>query len=110
MFVQIKNLLDRSINKHGLKRSVDALEIINVYKKVIKEQLNEEALLNLVPRYFKNNNLYINAANASWAQHFFLNQAPIIQKINAEIGQQKVKKFVIQITNKSLTTKKGGLN
>lgn len=110
MFTQLKDLLDRSINKNGLRSNVDALNVVNEYKKIVEESFGKDAPENLIPRYYKNYNLHIDASSASWAQHFVLNQSTILEKLNDKIGKKEVKKFVIRITNKSLTTINGEIN
>lgn len=110
MFTQLKDLLSRKINREGLSGEIQALEIINLYKKYCREILGEEALENLIPRFFKNKKLYVDAANSSWAQHLHIKQTELLDKINERLTKQPLESFCIQIKNKSLTTEQSSIN
>lgn len=104
MFVPIRDLIHRSINKHGLKKTVTALEVINECKKVMRESLGEEALLDVVPRVYKDNKVFVEVSSSAWSHHFHLHQNNILDTLNKNLGSEKVKTFVTKIANKSLTT------
>jgi hypothetical protein len=97
MFTKLKDLLPKTINKHGLRKEMKALDVINKYKRYCTELLGEEALQNLVPRFYKNKKLYIDASNSSWAQYLHLNQVEILEAINKNLDE-KVKGFSINIS------------
>ena len=101
MFKQLKDLLQKPVNKHGLKSEFEAISIINEYKKCCREIIGDDAIENLIPRFYKNKTLYINAANASWAQHLHINRAEILKKMNEVLGEKTVIKFSINIQNKT---------
>ena len=99
MFVHLKKLLSKTINKHGLKGEIDALMIINEFKKQCEEQLGKDSLENLIPRFYKKKKLYINASNSAWAHHLHIRQTPIIEKIKDAVGENEFAGFNINIKN-----------
>ena len=99
MFTQLKKLLPKEINKLGLKGEIDAMSVISSYKKNCSKLLGDDALENLVPRYFKNNKLYIDATNSAWAQHLHVRQSELIDEIKKSANEVIISGFVIQIKN-----------
>lgn len=99
MFVKIKNLLTKEINKHGLGSQFTALQVINEFKKECINQLGEDALKNLVPRSYKNKKLYIDAENSAWAQHLHVRQTALLEKINEVLDNHELLGFSIHIKN-----------
>ena len=97
MFIQIKNLLPREFNRHGLKKEAEALNVINIYKKSAKEILDENVFAGSEAKVYKNKNLYVYAANSSCAQALFLKQALIKDKINISAGKRLVERIIIRI-------------
>jgi hypothetical protein len=101
MFKQLKDLIQKPVNKHGLKSEFEALSVINEYKKYCREIIGDDAVTNLVPRFYKNKTLYIDAKNASWAQHLHIHRTEILKKMNKSLGEKTVIKFSINIQNKT---------
>jgi hypothetical protein len=99
MFTQLKNLLPREFKRHGLKAEVEALEVINLYKKIIEEIFGEKAQGKIDAKVYKNKMLYIDAVNSSWAQALFLKQHEILERLNQDKNALKVKKINIKATN-----------
>lgn len=99
MFFQLKKLLPREFNRHGIKSEVTAINVINAFKKHCADFLGEDALENLTPCFFKNKKLHVNAKNAAWAQHLHIKQSQLLEKINESLDGQTILGFVIQIKN-----------
>jgi hypothetical protein len=99
MFKQLKDLLPKTINKQGYGKEFEAIGIVNEYKKWCIETFGEDGLLNLPPRYYKNNTLYIKACSAVWAQQCSMKQNDCKNYINKNIGKTLIKKISITITN-----------
>ena len=100
MFIQIKDLLPREFNRHGLKKEVAALDVINLFNKSAGEFFKKEILACTVAKVYKDKNLYVDAVSSSAAQSLFLKQAYIIDKINSSAGKKLVERIIIKITNK----------
>ncbi|MBN1494968.1 DUF721 domain-containing protein [Candidatus Peregrinibacteria bacterium] len=105
MFIQLNKLLPREIKRHGLKKEVEALDVINKFNKSAAEKLGKSAMDYLTAKVYKNKTLYIDAVNSSAAQLLFLNQHEILEAVNSLktgvevascIKPAKVEKFVIK--------------
>ena len=97
MFRPISELVVREINKAGLSGEVKALAVISEYKKVVREMIKDEAVENLVPKFFKEGALHIEAKSAGWSQNLHMKQYQIIDKINTALDGDLVQKFIIKI-------------
>ncbi len=99
MFINIKKLLTKEINKHGLGSQFTAMNVIIEYKKECVNQLGEDALKNLIPRSYKDKKLHIDATNSAWAQHLHVRQTSLIENINKALENNKLLGFSIHIKN-----------
>jgi hypothetical protein len=99
MFVNIKKLLPKEINKHGLGSQFTAINVINQYKKECASQLGEDALKNLVPRSYKDKKLHIEATNSAWTQHLHVRQTSLIENINKALENNELLGFSIHVKN-----------
>lgn len=97
MFRPISELIVREINRAGLSSEVKALAIIREYKKIIRKMIREEAVECLVPKFYKDGALHIEAKSAGWSQNLHMKQYQIIDKINMALGKDIVQKFIIKI-------------
>ncbi|MFC1810956.1 DciA family protein [Patescibacteria group bacterium] len=96
MFKQLKDIIEVSVNRAGLGGEFEALTVINEYKKVARSILGDWAVENLVPKYFKNGLLYVDAKNASWSQNLHINHIQIINTINKGLEKNLLKKIIIK--------------
>ena len=104
MFIQLNKLLPREFGRHGLKKEVEALGIINEFNKSAAAYLGEHVLNYIQAKVYKNKILYIDAANSSAAQVLFLKQHEILEALNsslfgAGLKGKKVEKFIIKTIN-----------
>lgn len=99
MFEQLKDLLPKAINQKGLKGEMHALAVINEFNKYCEELVGDRSTQNLKCKFCKNRSLYIDASDASWAQHLQLNQTGIIQQINSKFDKPAIDRLVINIKN-----------
>lgn len=97
MFRPISELVVREINKAGLSGEVRALAVISEYKKIVRKMIKDEAVENLVPKFFKEGALHIEAQSAGWSQNLHMKQYQIIDKINTALDGDVVQKFIIKI-------------
>jgi hypothetical protein len=99
MFKQLKDVLPTAINKNGLQSEMHALSVINHFNRYCSELMGERSQQNLKCKFCKDKQLYIDAADASWAQHLQINQAGLIEKINSHYKTRAINRFVINIKN-----------
>ena len=97
MFKPISELVVREINRAGLSNEVKALAVIREYKKIVRKMIREEAVECLVPRFFKDGALHIEAKSAGWSQNLHMKQYQVIDKINTALEGDIVQKFIIRI-------------
>lgn len=99
MFIQLKDLLGRAVNKFGMQRSICASQVCNYYRKWAPEIIHRHVLRFSKPQYFKDGILMIFAENSTWAQEIFLNREVLKKLINDKIGAEVLKD--IKITNEA---------
>lgn len=97
MFKQLKDIIGISINRAGLSGEVKALAVISEYKKIARKIIGDEAVENLIPKFFKEGTLHIEAKSAGWSQKLYMKQYQIIDKINTALDGDLVQKFIIKI-------------
>lgn len=97
MFKPIKDLIGISINRAGLNGEVKALAVISEYKKFTNEIMGDDAAKNLIPKFFKEGNLYIEAKSSGWSQNLHMKQHQLIVNINEALNEDIVKRFIIKI-------------
>lgn len=99
MFVQIKDLLPREFNRHGLKKEVEALNVINLFNKSAGEFFKKEILACTIAKVYKDKKLFVEASSSSAAQSLFLKQSLIMEEINASAGKRLVERIIIKTLN-----------
>ena len=99
MFVQIRDLLPREFNRHGLKKEVEALDVINLFNKSAGEYFKKEILACTIAKVYKDKKLFVEATSSSAAQSLFLKQSYIIDKINLLAHKRLVEKIIIKTLN-----------
>jgi len=99
MFIQIKDLLPREFNRHGLKKEVAALDVINLFNKSAGEFFSKDVLACTIAKVYKEKKLYVEAASSSASQSLFLKQSYIMEKINSLAGKRLVEKIIIKTLN-----------
>lgn len=99
MFKQLKDLLPKEVNKRGFSKEMNALEIVNAYKKCCREILGKDSLDHYAPRFYKDKTFFVFIENSAYAQNFHMKQHLLLERINEILGKQVVKKFSIQIKN-----------
>jgi hypothetical protein len=104
MFIKLKEILDKTVNKKGYSKEFQALQVVEEFKKNCNELLGPDSLENLQPRSYKGKTLFIDAANAAWAQHLHMRRVMMLEKINnalRKLNKKEVEKFSINIQNKA---------
>jgi len=104
MFIKLKEILDKTVNKKGYSKEFQALQVVEEFKKNCSKVLGEDSLQNLHPRYYKDKILFIDAANAAWAQHLHMRRVMMLENINnalRKLDKKEVEKFSINIQNSS---------
>ncbi len=93
---QLKNLLNISINKAGIKRQVQAAQICTECEKIIKT-LDQKSLHQCKPYHYKNKILTISTPSSAHAQEILMHQHIIKEKINQHFNQTAVTRIQFKL-------------
>jgi len=97
MLAPLKNFLNKSINKAGIKRSVEAARVCFFWEGIIKEIFNQEAVEKSKAIRFRNGILTVAVLNSTLAQEFNFKEREIKRKINEKLGGEKVRKIRFEV-------------
>lgn len=73
-----------------LKNQLESADIIEVTKSVMEELFGEGLAHDANPLFLKNRTITISCSSSTVAQEIRLNQAEIVEKINAKLGKNEV--------------------
>lgn len=90
MFIKIKNLLNKSINRAGFSRQIEATQVVEQADKVLRQILSQKVYEKIKPVSFKNGALTIACLNSVAAQEVKLRQREIIAQINQPFKERLV--------------------
>ena len=92
-FIDIKNLLPRSIQRAGMDTRVAEAKIVALFEE-IKERFLPYGLGEKVrAMYLKNGNLAIASLSSEATQELMIKEDVMIEYINKEVGEEIVKRF-----------------
>lgn len=91
MMNELKNLLQKSINKAGISRQVEAALLIEKAQGIIEKLLPSGVNKMTKVLYLRNQNLTIACLNSALAQEIKLYEREIIAKINKDFGKEVIK-------------------
>ena len=92
-FTPIKNLLDQSIQRAGVKDDVDASLAVDAAQKIFQELLGEEIAKTMKPLYVKRGVLTVSCASSVAAQELKLHEHEIIKKLKERLGKTMVERL-----------------
>ena len=90
MFNHIKNLLNKSINKAGIGRQMEATQVVEQADRVLRQILSQPVYEKIKPVSFKDGMLTIACLNSVAAQEVKLMQREIVEKINQVFDERLV--------------------
>lgn len=93
MFHDIKRILPGSIQRSGVSRQVEAVNVLKIFNKVAREVLSEEVIKQIEPMHIKNNILTIACLSSLVMQELQYKEGEIVEKINKEAGKEVVRKL-----------------
>lgn len=99
MFISLKDLLPRSIDKRGLKRTFDAAYICEIMRKILKESWGDDVTVSVRPFSYKNHILYLEAQNCGWAFRVQTKRHLLLQQIKKRIPELCIKAVVVKRTS-----------
>ncbi|OWK27467.1 MAG: hypothetical protein US76_04565 [Parcubacteria group bacterium GW2011_GWA2_38_13b] len=82
MFISLKSVFPRFLNKIDQKNKVYNLNALDVFKDVVKKEFGEEIVDFIKPVKSQNSNLFIKCANSGAASEIRFKKINIINKIN----------------------------
>lgn len=86
----IKSLFPKFLQRQGIKKQVEAIEICKIADKILKEAFGSSVKAS----FFRNNTLQIKCSNSSLANEIQLQNENIKNRINDEIGREGVIKYL----------------
>lgn len=96
--IKIGNILNRSINKAGIARQVEAARVCDCYHEALQKlDINKKALEKSKAIYYRNKILTVAVLGAGWAQELQMRQHLIIKKINEKLGEKSVERIIFHI-------------
>ena len=97
MLFPLKNFLNKSINKAGIGKSVEAARACFFWEGIIKEIFNQEAAEKSKAIRFRNGILTVAVLSSTLAQEFNFKEREIKEKINEKLGGERVRKIRFEI-------------
>ena len=97
MLSPLKSFLNRSINKAGIQKSVEAARVCFFWEGIIKEIFNQEAAEKSKAIRFRNGILTVAVLSSTLAQEFNFKEREIKRKINEKLGGEKVRKIRFEV-------------
>lgn len=95
MFESLSGIMKRK--KFSFQGEVEALEIFDVFKKIIEDIFDFSIAKNCKPLSFKQGVLKVVVANSALAQELQVRKNIIIRGINEEVGQARVKALLFNL-------------
>jgi len=97
MLSPLKNFLNKSINKAGIQKSVEAARACFLWGGIIEEIFNQEAAEKSKAIRFRNGILTVAVLSSTLAQEFNFKEREIKEKINEKLGKEGVRKIRFEI-------------
>ncbi|PIQ77127.1 hypothetical protein COV82_06025 [Candidatus Peregrinibacteria bacterium CG11_big_fil_rev_8_21_14_0_20_46_8] len=98
MFTKLSHLLPRTINRNGLRGTVNAAMVCVQYEKIAPEIIHPEALKYTHARVYKGGTLIIGVANPAWAQRIKERSAELIEILNKRLDGPTIKEIKTRVT------------
>jgi len=91
----LKDLLKNSIIRNKIKSQVEACNILDEFKILVKSVWGEEVLNMIEPRYVKEKILYVHCNSSSVASALHLAKKKIIEELNEKMKESIIKDIVL---------------
>jgi len=91
MFEKLSNFLNSKLGRDDLSRQLEIVKVFDIYKSETKKLPNSEGT---APISLKNKILTVSAPSAVAAGDLRLRESPIIERINATLGEETVQRIV----------------
>jgi hypothetical protein len=82
--------------KKQTKISFSEKDIFYVFSRVIKEEFGNVGAGKLQADFYKNQTIFVRAANSVWGSELFSSRAGIIRKINKELGEGAIREIKVK--------------
>ncbi|MEK7627012.1 MAG: DUF721 domain-containing protein [Patescibacteria group bacterium] len=82
MFISLKSVFPRFLNKIDQKNKVYSLSALDIFKDVLKKEFGEEIANLIKPVKNQNNNLFINCVNSGVASEVRFKKINILNEVN----------------------------
>lgn len=89
----IKSLFPKILQKRGIKKQVEAVEVCKTADRILKEAFGSN---NAKALFFRNNTLRIKCSSSTLANEIQLRKERIKNDINGESGKETVKDMLIK--------------
>lgn len=99
MFLPIKALLPKSIDRRGLKRTFDAAHVCEVTRKILKAAFGEDVGDWVRPLSFKNNSLYLETQSSGWAQRVHRQKHLLLRNLQSHLPALSIRAVVVRRTS-----------
>lgn len=97
--VQISDLLQKTLNRAGINRQVEAARICDYYHNALqKTDINKKALETSKAIYYRNNILTVAVLGSVWAQEIQMRQYLIVEEINNYFQKDIVSRIIFKIS------------
>lgn len=87
MFLDIKKLLDSSINRAKIRPELEAVRVMNLFQELAKSCWGEVISSEMKALYIKNGCLTVAVLNNIYAQEIRLKEADFVREINTKMGK-----------------------
>ena len=89
---KLSSIIDKVINKNNLRHKIDQLNIIDIWRDIIGENIHKYVKEEKVKDY----TLYIKLKSSVVRNEISYNKSGIIEKINKKIGKQAIKEIILK--------------
>ena len=93
MFHDLKKLVTNSVQRAGIGRQVEALNVVEIFTKVVNELFDQNISQQVKPAYFKNGILTVSCLSSLIMQELQYRDREIVDNINKIIGKEVVNKL-----------------
>lgn len=89
MFVLLKSVFPRFLNKIDQKNTVYNLNALDIFSEIVKKEFDKNIIKYIKPVKNQNNNLFIKCVNSSIASEIRFKKIDILNKINYRLKYLK---------------------
>ena len=89
---KLSSIINKVINKNNLRHKIDQLNIIDIWRDIIGENIHTYVKEEKVKDY----TLYIKLKSSVVRNEISYNKSRIIEKINKKVGKQAIKEIILK--------------